>query len=67
MIPEFSRFITPDLHRFATSRLRRFMITDLHGFATSSLHRFMIPDLSQIHDFKALHVHYSRSSQIQLP
>jgi hypothetical protein len=27
----------------------------------------MIPDLSQIHDFKALHVHYSRSSQIQLP
>jgi hypothetical protein len=38
-------FMTPYLHRFATSKLRKFMIPDLHRFATSGLRRFKIPDL----------------------
>jgi hypothetical protein len=62
MTPELRRFMTSDIHRFATSRLRRFMILDFHRFATSRLRRFMIPDLhrfmiSRLRGFMSLDLH----------
>jgi hypothetical protein len=62
MTSELCRFMTPCLHRFATSGIRKFMIPDLHRFVTSGLCRFKIPDLhrfatSRLRRFKILNLH----------
>jgi hypothetical protein len=65
MTPELRRFMTPDLQRFATSRLRRFMIPDLQRFTISRLRRFMIPGLHRFNHPEPDSI-FTRRSLIQL-
>jgi hypothetical protein len=65
MIPDIRRFTTPNLHRFAISRIHRFIIPDLHRFTISRLHRFMIPDLHRF-NHPEMDNKFTRRSQILL-